>query len=255
MVSAAVQTRAKRELARDRRGQGRLLRRWLLVALAAGLTTALVLTSLMIPLSLGTVLAARQMYSLAGRVLKDAEWNEMFGAVNDRLKLHQWQVWLHEVTGDPVTDEDQIEQELRDRLRTVAYSYFEHNPDAAVLPDLLAALDREQAEFVRGGARPGRLAEAERQFRPVEEPPKDLRVADIKRENPRLPDVIAGGAANNPMGAAALVLNGGQDAIHGTNNPGSIGGFVSHACIRMYNQDITELYDRVGVGTPVIVTR
>jgi lipoprotein-anchoring transpeptidase ErfK/SrfK len=78
---------------------------------------------------------------------------------------------------------------------------------------------------------------------------------DIKREHPNLPDVIPGGSPKNPMGAAALTLSGGEYAIHGTNNPGSVGGFVSYGCIRMYNQDITDLYDRVSVGTPVIVTR
>jgi lipoprotein-anchoring transpeptidase ErfK/SrfK len=57
------------------------------------------------------------------------------------------------------------------------------------------------------------------------------------------------------MGVAALVLSGGDYAIHGTNNPGSIGRFSSHGCIRMYNEDITDLYARVGVGTPVMVTR
>jgi lipoprotein-anchoring transpeptidase ErfK/SrfK len=58
------------------------------------------------------------------------------------------------------------------------------------------------------------------------------------------------------MGAAALTLSGGgQYAIHGTNNPGSIGGFVSHGCFRMYNQDIMDLYARVSVGTPVVVLR
>jgi len=79
--------------------------------------------------------------------------------------------------------------------------------------------------------------------------------ADIRRERPNLPAVIPGGAANNPMGVAALTLSGGDYAIHGTNNAGSIGGFVSYGCIRMYNHDITDLYDRVGIGTPVIVTR
>ena len=76
-----------------------------------------------------------------------------------------------------------------------------------------------------------------------------------KREHPGLPDDIPGGSPKNPMGAAALTLSGGQYAIHGTNNPGSIGGFVSYGCIRMYNQDITDHYDRVGVGTHVGVTR
>ena len=86
--------------------------------------------------------------------------------------------------------------------------------------------------------------------RPAWSPPPD-----IARDRPDLPRVIAGGAPNNPMGVAALTLSGGDYAIHGTNNPGSIGGFVSYGCIRMYNQDITDLFDRVSVGTPVIVTR
>jgi lipoprotein-anchoring transpeptidase ErfK/SrfK len=77
----------------------------------------------------------------------------------------------------------------------------------------------------------------------------------MKRENPHLPHVIPGGAPNNPMGVAALTLNGGEYAIHGTNNPSSVGGFVSHGCIRMYNEDVTDLFARVGTGTPVVVTR
>jgi lipoprotein-anchoring transpeptidase ErfK/SrfK len=77
----------------------------------------------------------------------------------------------------------------------------------------------------------------------------------IRRENPNLPDVIPGGAPNNPMGDAALTLRGGEYAIHGTDRPDSIGRFVSHGCIRMYNSDIRELYSLVAVGTPVIVER
>jgi lipoprotein-anchoring transpeptidase ErfK/SrfK len=78
--------------------------------------------------------------------------------------------------------------------------------------------------------------------------------ADIRREDPDLPAVIPGGSPHNPMGVAALTLSGGEYAIHGTNRPGSIGGFVSHGCIRMYNEDITDLYSRVGYNTPVVVT-
>ncbi len=79
--------------------------------------------------------------------------------------------------------------------------------------------------------------------------------ADIKRARPSLPDRIAGGSPRNPMGAAALTLSGGEYAIHGTNAPASIGGFVSHGCIRMHNADVLDLYSRVSVGTPVTVTR
>src|ERR1700761_614617 len=79
--------------------------------------------------------------------------------------------------------------------------------------------------------------------------------ADVKRDKPNIPDVIAGGSPRNPMGVAAMTLAGGEYAIHGTNVPGSVGGFVSYGCIRMLNPDITDLYDRVSIGTTVVVTR
>ena len=79
--------------------------------------------------------------------------------------------------------------------------------------------------------------------------------AEVKRDKPWLPDVIAGGAANNPMGSHALTLSGGEYAIHGTTRAmrASIGTAASYGCIRMYNEDIADLYSRVGVGTPVAV--
>lgn len=77
----------------------------------------------------------------------------------------------------------------------------------------------------------------------------------VRRDKPNLPDVIPGGSPSNPMGVAALTLTGGEYAIHGTNVPRSIGGFVSYGCIRMYNDDISDLYGRVDVGTRVVVTR
>jgi lipoprotein-anchoring transpeptidase ErfK/SrfK len=78
---------------------------------------------------------------------------------------------------------------------------------------------------------------------------------EIKRDKPSMPDVIPGGSPHNPMGVAAMTLEGGQYAIHGTNVPGTIGGFVSYGCIRMYNQDIMDLFQRTAIGTPVVVTR
>ncbi len=67
--------------------------------------------------------------------------------------------------------------------------------------------------------------------------------------------VIPGGSPHNPMGAAVLGLNRGNYAIHGTNNPASIGGFVSHGCIRMFNEDVLDLYRRVPLGAEVYVLR
>lgn len=96
----------------------------------------------------------------------------------------------------------------------------------------------------------GHSAISGKYIRPAWSPPEEIR-----RDNPRLPYVIPGGAPNNPMGAAALTIAGGEYAIHGTNRPGSVGGFVSYGCIRMLNSDIMDLFERVAVGTPVVVER
>jgi lipoprotein-anchoring transpeptidase ErfK/SrfK len=87
-------------------------------------------------------------------------------------------------------------------------------------------------------------------IRPPWSPPRRL-----KLEKPWTPDYIPGGSSQNPMGAAAMTLNVDQYAIHGTNDPGSIGGFVSFGCIRMHNRDILDLYKRVKIGTRVVVLR
>jgi lipoprotein-anchoring transpeptidase ErfK/SrfK len=96
----------------------------------------------------------------------------------------------------------------------------------------------------------GRAHIARKDLHPAWSPPED-----IWRRHPYIPEVIPGGRADNPMGAAAMGLDRGNYGIHGTNNPGSVGRFVSHGCIRMYNRDILDLYRRVPVGTEVIVLR
>ncbi len=95
-------------------------------------------------------------------------------------------------------------------------------------------------------------AEIEGKYRyPAWAPP-----ADVKHDHPSIPDLIPGGSPQNPMGVAAMTLSGGGEyAIHGTNRPNSVGGFVSYGCIRMLNADISDLYQRVSVGTPVVVMR
>ena len=103
--------------------------------------------------------------------------------------------------------------------------------------------------------RPGKQWEgytrvAGKHISPAWSPPEEVRL-----DNPRLPEVIAGGLASNPMGPRALTLAGGEYAIHGTNRPNSIGTFASYGCIRMYNEDILDLFERVHVGTPVVVIR
>jgi lipoprotein-anchoring transpeptidase ErfK/SrfK len=78
-------------------------------------------------------------------------------------------------------------------------------------------------------------------------PPKEM----IERQ-PYLPRFMAGGDSN-PLGARALYLGNTVYRIHGTNQPSTIGSFVSSGCIRLTNTDIEDLYRRVQVGTRVVV--
>jgi lipoprotein-anchoring transpeptidase ErfK/SrfK len=73
-------------------------------------------------------------------------------------------------------------------------------------------------------------------------------------ENPRLPRWVPGGHPMNPLGVRALYLGASTYRIHGTDAPWTIGTAVSKGCIRMYNQDVLDLYPRVWVGAPVTVT-
>jgi lipoprotein-anchoring transpeptidase ErfK/SrfK len=63
-----------------------------------------------------------------------------------------------------------------------------------------------------------------------------------------------GGGLNNPLGARALYLGSSLYRIHGSNEPHTIGQAVSSGCFRMTNDDVIDLYNRVRVGTKVIVT-
>ena len=75
---------------------------------------------------------------------------------------------------------------------------------------------------------------------------------EMLRRRPNLPRHMEGGPAN-PLGARALYLGSSLYRIHGTNEPNTIGQNVSSGCIRMMNEDVTDLYGRVGIGTKVVV--
>lgn len=76
--------------------------------------------------------------------------------------------------------------------------------------------------------------------------------AEMLLRRPDLPTFMPGGPGN-PLGARALYLGSSLYRIHGTNEPWTIGGNVSSGCIRMMNEDVIDLYGRVGVGARVIV--
>ncbi|MGB8818241.1 MAG: L,D-transpeptidase [Rhizobiaceae bacterium] len=83
-------------------------------------------------------------------------------------------------------------------------------------------------------------------------PPEEMKVRVRLKEGRILPDFMEGGP-ENPLGARAMYLGNSLYRIHGTNQPWTIGQNVSSGCIRMRNEDVTDLYERVGVGTLVIV--
>ncbi|WP_370881986.1 L,D-transpeptidase [Labrys wisconsinensis] len=74
------------------------------------------------------------------------------------------------------------------------------------------------------------------------------------KRRPDLPRHMAGGPTN-PLGARAMYLGSSLYRIHGSNEPRTIGQAVSSGCIRMTNDDVTDLYERVKVGTKVVVIR
>ncbi|MBR0825371.1 L,D-transpeptidase [Bradyrhizobium manausense] len=76
--------------------------------------------------------------------------------------------------------------------------------------------------------------------------------AEMIARQPYLPRFVAGGPGN-PLGARAMYLGSSEYRIHGTNDPTTIGKFVSSGCIRMTNEDVTDLFGRVNVGTKVVV--
>lgn len=108
---------------------------------------------------------------------------------------------------------------------------------------------REEAVNFRGSAVVGRKAEW----------PRWIPTADMIKKIPRYAAYAGGmaGGLENPLGARALYLYvGDRDSyfrIHGTNEPSTIGSAVSSGCIRMFNQDIIDLYNRVPLGAPVVV--
>jgi lipoprotein-anchoring transpeptidase ErfK/SrfK len=76
--------------------------------------------------------------------------------------------------------------------------------------------------------------------------------AQMIARQPYLPRFMAGGPGN-PLGARAMYLGSSDYRIHGTNDPTTIGKFVSSGCIRLTNEDVTDLFTRVSLGTRVVV--
>ena len=77
---------------------------------------------------------------------------------------------------------------------------------------------------------------------------------EMRKENPNLPLVVPGGHPRNPLGVRALYIGKTLYRIHGTDAPWLIGKAVSKGCVRMYNADVVDLYNRTRIGAPVVIT-
>ena len=158
--------------------------------------------------------------------------------------------------------EDQPEhgssKELPPQLRRQLVDYATSEPAGTIIidtPHTFLYLVRGYGKALRNGIGVGRegftWSGSERVSRMSEwpdwHPPKEM----IERQ-PYLPRFMAGGESN-PLGARALYLGNTIYRIHGTNQPSTIGSFVSSGCIRLTNADISDLYGRVNVGTRVVV--
>jgi lipoprotein-anchoring transpeptidase ErfK/SrfK len=158
----------------------------------------------------------------------------------------------------PVIDRRRLDPEYHKQL--VAYHGRER--PGTIVVDTAGRhlyLVREGGAAIRYGIGVGRMgftwagqAQVKRKARwPGWTPPEDM-----LRRRPELPRYMKGGI-NNPLGCRALYLfQGDKDTlyrIHGTNEPWTIGGAESSGCIRMLNEDVLDLHDRVPLGTTVVV--
>jgi len=158
----------------------------------------------------------------------------------------------------PVVDPDRIDPEYRKQL----VDYHGREKPGTIVVDTdnrFLYLVRERGTAIRYGIGVGRLgftwsgtAQVKRKARW----PGWTPTADMLKRRPELPRHMKGGI-NNPLGCRALYLyQGDRDTlyrIHGTNEPWTIGGAESSGCIRMLNEDVLDLHDRVPLGTTVVV--
>jgi lipoprotein-anchoring transpeptidase ErfK/SrfK len=148
------------------------------------------------------------------------------------------------------------EADPRYRRQVVAYEGGE-TPGTIIIdtPRRFLYLVQEGGRAVRYGigvGRPGFTWAGVKEVSAKREWPDWTPPPEMLRRRPDLPHHMAGGP-ENPLGARALYLGSSLYRIHGSNEPWTIGTAVSSGCIRMRNEDVVDLYERVHIGTKVVV--
>jgi lipoprotein-anchoring transpeptidase ErfK/SrfK len=157
-----------------------------------------------------------------------------------------------------VRPESGSKKELPPQFRRTLVDYYTKEPAGTIIidtPNTYLYLVLGNGKAMRYGVGVGRegftWSGAERVTKMAEwpdwNPPEEMIV-----RQPYLPRFMAGGPGN-PLGARALYLGKTVYRIHGTNQPSTIGKFVSSGCIRMLNEDVEDLYGRVKLGSKVVV--
>jgi lipoprotein-anchoring transpeptidase ErfK/SrfK len=144
----------------------------------------------------------------------------------------------------------------RFQRQTVDYS-GPHGPGTVVIDTsqrflFLVQPDGKAIRYGVGVGRPGFAWHGTEHITRKAEWPDWTPPPEMLKRRPDLPSFMAGGPAN-PLGARAMYLGSSMYRIHGSNEPETIGHAVSSGCIRMRNEDVIDLYDRVKVGTKVVV--
>jgi lipoprotein-anchoring transpeptidase ErfK/SrfK len=156
----------------------------------------------------------------------------------------------------PSEDQDSVEMPARFRRQTVSYATREA-PGTIIIDTpntyLYYVLGNGQAlRYGIGVGRDGFTWSGIQSITKKAEWPDWTPPPEMIARQPYLPRHMAGGPGN-PLGARAMYLGGTIYRIHGTNAPETIGKHVSSGCIRLTNQDVTDLYSRVSVGAKVVV--
>jgi lipoprotein-anchoring transpeptidase ErfK/SrfK len=160
--------------------------------------------------------------------------------------------------GEAYANPDENAGELRADLRRQVVNYATHEAPGTIIVDtpntfLYYVLGNGKAlRYGIGVGREGFTWSGVKNIERKAEWPDWTPPPQMIQRQPYLPRFVAGGPTN-PLGARALYLSGSVYRIHGTNDPTTIGGHVSSGCIRMVNEDVIDLYNRVHVGTKVVV--
>jgi lipoprotein-anchoring transpeptidase ErfK/SrfK len=158
----------------------------------------------------------------------------------------------------PSQDQGGTVVEMPARLRRQAVSYATREAPGTIIIDtpntyLYYVLGNGQAiRYGIGVGRDGFTWSGTQSITKKAEWPNWTPPVEMIARQPYLPRFMAGGPGN-PLGARAMYLGGTVYRIHGTNAPATIGTHVSSGCIRLTNEDVSDLYSRVNVGTKVIV--